>query len=408
MKRALQIIILLLITAASANAGPLADSLRFSVRGWVRDADSGKPLDAVSVTIPGTSLATVTNRDGTFVIKSDTQPQAVSFSLLGYSSQTMPVTGGDMRVRLRKGNIELDPATVVSGEALSLVRYAISLIADNAPAEPELFDCFYRETVRKRQRFIYVSEAVTKVYKSSAANPVGRDRAAVVKSRLLTSPRRSDTLGVKVLGGPAMAADLDLVKTRAMLLSEADLPYYHFELMPPDVIDGRSQFVIRFSPAVEDEFALQYGTMYIDRQTFAFTRIETSLDVSDPAKATRAMLVSRPSGLRFKPKEMTLLLNYKQEDGKCRLSYLKTQFRFSCDWRKKLFATEYTAVSEMAVTNRHTGTDAVPIQRKEEFGSKTSLADKTEFYADPGFWDAYNIIEPTVGLEQAIGRLKKQ
>ena len=383
------------------------DTLRFSIRGIVRDAGTGKPLDAVSVTIPGTWLATITNKDGAFIIKSDTVPEQLSFTLLGYNSQTVPVNGAEMRVRLSRSSLLLDPATVVYGSPRALVRYAIDKIKDNMADEPELFDCFYRETVQKRQRYIYVSEAVTKTYKAAWSNLFGRDRAAVVKSRLLKSPRASDTLSVKVLGGPVMAADLDLVRTRSMLLTEAELDQYNFEMLSPDVIDGRSQYVIRFYPAVEEEYALQQGKMYIDRQTFAFTRIEASLDVSDPAKATRAMLVNRPSGLRFRPREMSLLLNYKEENGYYRLSYLKTTFRFNCDWRKRLLATDFTAISEMVVTNRHNGADAVPIQRAEEFSSKASLADKTLYYADPDFWKDYNIIEPSISLEQAIGRLKK-
>lgn len=412
MKAIRHIILSLLLSVVCLPALAVqADSLRFSVRGTVRDGSTGQALDAVSVTLPGTSFATVTNRDGTFVIKSDIEPRFVSFSLLGYNSLTLPVQGGTMRVKMQKGELILDPAMIIDGDPIAIVQYAVSLIDSNFPDRAELFDCFYRETVQKRQRFIYVSEAVTQTYKSASSNFWGRDRAAVVKSRLLTSPRQSDTLGVKVLGGPAMAADLDIVKKRSSVLDLSQFGMYRFEMSIPDVIDGRSQFVIRFSPVpgVETENALQYGTLYIDRQTFAFSRIEAFLDMSDIDKATRAMLVRRPAGLRFKPKELSLVLVYKpeKEDGKYRLSYLKTQFRFNCDWRKRLFATDYTAVSEMVVTNRYSGADAVPIQRADEFSSFTSLADKTSYYADPQFWSAYNIIEPTASLENAIARLKK-
>jgi len=408
MKAIRTLLLTLAALAAFCLPSQAADSLRFSVRGSVRDHLSGRPLDAVSVSIPGTSIATITNRDGAFIIKSATEPQSLNFSLLGYDSQTVAVTGPEVRVRLVRSAMLLDPATVVDGDPVRLVRYAISCILQNAPEKPELFDCFYRETVQKRQRYIYVSEAVTKIYKAAASNFWGRDRAAVIKSRLLKSPHASDTLGVKVLGGPVMAVDLDLVKTRSLVIDGEELPKYHFEMMPPDVIDGRAQFVIRFSPGVEEEYALQHGTLYIDRQTFAFTRIETSLDMSDPGKATRSMLVNKPAGLRFRPREMSLLLNYgMDEDGKSRLSYLRVRFRFKCDWRKKMFATDYTAVTEMVVTDRHSGTDATPIQRADEFSSKASLADKTSLYTDPDFWKDYNIIEPSVSLEQALGRLKK-
>ena len=386
-----------------------ADSLRYVVRGTVRDAAGGKALGYVSVTLPGTHFATVTNQDGSFVIKSDIPPRFVAFSLLGYKVLTMPADREhEMQVSLSRGQFTLDPAQVVSGDPLTLLREAIYKIPDNCPAEPELFECFYRETAQKRQRFIYVSEAVTKMYKSSFRNLFGRDRMSVRKSRLLTSPRRSDTLAVKVVGGPTQAVDLDMVKSRSMILNDHDLERYTLEMMDPVMIDDRRQFVIGLTPAPDPDYAQQHGVVYIDQETMSFTRIELTLDVSDPDKATRVMLVRKPADIRFKPKEMSLLLNYKREDGKSRLSYVRTVFRFNCARKRSLWNTDYTAISEMVVTNRFAGVDAVPIERSESFRSTDALADKTRSYADPDFWKDYNIIEPTESLEHALGRLRKE
>ena len=83
-----------LLTLMCLFAGPVAfgqtDSLRYSVRGVVEDASGGKPLAYVSVSLPGTNFATVTNQDGVFVIKSDVEPRFVAFSLLGYAPVTVP------------------------------------------------------------------------------------------------------------------------------------------------------------------------------------------------------------------------------------------------------------------------------------------------------------------------------
>ena len=97
-----------LLTLLLLLAGPLAfgqtDTLRYSVRGTVVDATGGKPLGYVSVTLPGTNYATVTNQDGVFVIKSDTPPRFVSFSLMGYKTQTVPADRDQtMRVSLSRG-----------------------------------------------------------------------------------------------------------------------------------------------------------------------------------------------------------------------------------------------------------------------------------------------------------------
>lgn len=402
-----------LLTFLCLLTGPMAfgqtDSLRFSVRGTVVDATGGKPLAYVSVTLPGSNYATVTNQDGAFVIKSDIAPRFVAFSLLGYKPLTVPADHDQaMQVRLSRGEYTLDPASVMAGEPLAILREAIYKIQDNCPEQPELFDCFYRETVQKRSRFIYVSEAVTKMFKSSFRNIFGRDRASVVKSRILTSPRASDTLAVKLEGGPVQAVDLDLVKTRQLVLDEEYLEMYSLEMLDPVMLDDRRQFVIRLVPSVTEDFALQFGTVFIDQETLSFSRIELTLDVSDPDKATRAMLISKPADIRFKPKEMSLLLNYKREDGKSRLSYARTVFRFNCNARKRLFNTEFTAIAEMVVTNRLAGEEAVPIARQDAFRSSETLADKSKAYLDPDFWKDYNIIEPTESLEHAIGRLKKE
>lgn len=386
-----------------------SDSLRFSVRGVVRDASSGRILPEVAVAVTGSNFATVTNAEGTFIIKSSSPIKGLIFSLMGYETvvQAAPEASGEvMSVRLRPRDFTLDPALVVSGDPAELIRIALARISDNYPSEPELFDFFYRETVQKRQRFIYVSEAVTKVYKSSFNGFGTGDRTALVKSRLLTSPKTSDTLGVKVIGGPYMPVALDLVKNRSSVLDNRDLSMYKLELLPPKAIDGRMQFVISMTPAVITEYALQNAVLYIDRENMAFTRLELSLDMTDPVKATRSMLVKRPAGLRFKPREMSLQLNYKPEGGKYRMSYLKTVFRFGCDWKKRLFATEYSVVAEAVATNRYTGEEALKIPRKDALAGRESLLDISGRFNDPDFWKDYNIIEPTVGLENAVNRLK--
>ncbi|MBO5546562.1 MAG: carboxypeptidase-like regulatory domain-containing protein, partial [Bacteroidales bacterium] len=331
MKPRVHIFLVLCLLACSLAYGQ-TDTLRYTVRGSVRDGASGRPLGYVSVTLPGTNYATITNADGTFVIKSDLPPRFVTFSLLGYKVLTAPADREQMmRVSLTRGEYTLEAARVISGDPLTILREAIYKIPDNCPSEPELFECFYRETAQKRQRFIYVSEAVTKMYKSSFRNLFGRDRIAVEKSRLLTSPRRSDTLAVKVVGGPTQAVDLDIVKSRSVILNEEDLENYMLELMDPVMIDDRLQFVIKLTPTLVSDYAQQHGIIYIDQETMSFTRIELSLDMSSPEKATRVMLVHKPADIRFKPKEMSLLLNYKREGDKSRLSYVRTIFRFNCD-----------------------------------------------------------------------------
>ena len=402
----LLLLVALLLPAVLLSAQP--DSLRlvYSVRGTVSDLQTGKELESVHVSVPDRHFATVTNADGFFTIKSDQPIREVVFSFVGYRTVRQQVPRGDMKVYLVPEVFALDPATVISGDPRQIVEAAVDRIPENYSTEPELLECFYRETIRKRQRYTYISEAVSRIYKSSYGRGVLRDRAALEKSRVLLSQKRTDTLSIKVQGGPTQAVSHDIVKNPEIIFEPAELRHYNFVMEAPVSIDDRLQFVIRMTPGEEVDYPLYYGTLYIDRERLSFTRIELSLDMRDQAKATRMMLVRKPFTLRFTPRELSVLVNYRFDGKVNRLSYFRSTMRFSCDWKRRLFSTNYTSVNELVVTDLRE--PATPIERSEMFRATDILDNKAKEFMDPDFWKDYNIIEPSESLENAINRLRKQ
>ena len=384
-------------------------SLPYSVQGSVSDSRTLKRIESVHVSVPGRNHATVTNAEGSFTIKSDAPITSLTFTHMGYRTITVvPSSDGPLNVVMSAEAQPLEGATITIGNARNLVDEAVYRITRNYSSQPLLLQCFYRETVRKRQRYTYISEAVSKIYKTSYAHGVFQDRAALKKSRVLLSQKKSDTLSVKVMGGPTLAVVQDPVKNQDMLFNHQDMQYYRFETGNPILIDGRMQYVVNFHPGdVKPSYALYQGTLYIDAENLAFTRIELSLDMSDTVKATDMILVKKPLGLRFHPKELSSVVTYRrQEDGRYRLEYFRTSIGFSCDWKKRLFATNYHAVNELVVTDILD--EAVPIPRAEMFKTTDILDDKAPDFFDPLFWEDYNIIEPTESLEHAIGHLRKR
>ena len=381
--------------------------LGYVVSGRVLDGMTGRPLESVHVSVPERHFATVTNADGEFSIKSDQPIIEVVFSYVGYRTLRQRSGTKKMTVRLVPESIRLDESSIITGDPYEIVRTAVSLIPDNYPNHPELLECFYRETLQKRNRYTYVSEAVSRVYKTEYNGTVYRDRAALEKSRVLLSQRRRDTLSVKMQGGPTQAITFDVVKNPEILLDQDELRLYTFEMGMPLYIGDRLQFVIHFHPSNPDEtnWALYHGTMYIDRELLSFTRIEMTLDMSDLGKATRLMVVRKPLSLRLTPKELSAIVTYRLQDGKSRLEYFRSTMRFNCDWKKRLVATSYTLVNELVVTDLRE--PAVQIPRSEMFHTSDILSEKSAEFQDPDFWKDYNIIEPTESLEHAIGRLRK-
>ena len=157
---------------------------------------------------------------------------------------------------------------VLFGDPLTCCTGHWKKIPVNYSSVPERFQCFYRETVQKRQRFI-AFRAVMDMYKTSYNQGIGRDRVLVEKSRLLASPKVSDTLSVKVLGGPTQATELDLVKNGSFFFSQDNLELYTLRMGQAVMINDRPQYVIQMVPGGGSEYALRFTALYIDMETLA-------------------------------------------------------------------------------------------------------------------------------------------
>ena len=401
---------LLYFASAKAIEEPKDDGRYVTISGIVKDKSDRKALSHASVSIAGSVESTVTNADGefTFKVKEPTEGTDIEVSHLGYSN---------VRIRLKEGETQLhtvwtQPADNVLKEVVvdgwnprELLEEAIKKIPANYSTEADRLTGFYRETARKRRRYVNVAEAVVDLHKTPYTQDAGRDRVRILKGRRLLSPKASDTLAVKLLGGPTASIYLDVVKNPDLLLSPEVLPLYDFHLEEPTAIDERPQYVVSFRPNRQLPYALYHGRFYIDKERLSFTRAEFNLDVSDRYKATRAILHRKPLGLRFKPMEVTYLVDYADRGGKTYLNYVRNEIRFKCDWRRRLFATSYAVVSEMVVTDIEPSATNIPV--RESFGKDQILSDDATLFFDKDFWGNYNIIKPEESLEKAVDRLRK-
>ena len=376
-----------------------------TVGGIVIDEKTGRPLPQVSVSAGRISV--VTNDDGAFLLKLNDAQNVLTVSHLGYKTKKIALESGkteSLKIKMTPRTIVLQEIVVRTANPRDLVEIAISKIPDNYSRQPELLKAFYRETAMKRKHFIYVAEGVEDMYKSPYTRGITRDRVSIVKGRRLLSQKQGDTLGLKVMGGPVLPVLLDVVKNDEILLNKEELDAYSYSWGETEYINDRQQTVVLMEPKYPKEWALYHGKLYIDSKRLAFTRIELSLDMSDREKATRKMLVRKPLGVRFKPRELSCVVDYRYSDGVTRISYLRNIFRFNCDWKKRLFSTSFTATCEMAVTDRQSE-DVKPIVSRNSFDSRDAYYDKVEYFMDPEYWSNYNIIEPSESLDKAIRKL---
>ena len=385
----------------------------FTISGVVRDNANRKKIEYVNISVPGSNLSSITNEDGEFVfkIRDSIQAKEIEFSRIGYFSATIPVDGKDLLNQtfyLTPNEKQLKEVIIESWEnPVDLVREALRRIETNYSNKPYLLTGFYRETVQKRKNFINISEAVINIYKTSYTKNIANDRVQIFKGRSLVSSKVSDTLAVKLLGGPNLSILADIVKNPDILFDEESLNNFNFKMKKSEFLDNRQQYVVSFQPAIILHYPLCFGTLYIDQETLAFTKAEFYLDMKDRNKVTNAILRKKPAGLRFKPEEVLFVVSYIQRDGKSYLNYVRNEVKFNCDWKRRLFATNYTVLCEMIVTeSQDESINNIPL--KESFNKNESLSDKVMNFYDDNFWGAYNIIEPTESLESAVNKLKKE
>ncbi|MCD8264414.1 MAG: carboxypeptidase-like regulatory domain-containing protein [Tannerellaceae bacterium] len=411
-KHAMEILLSILIFAPVNTAWAKEDPGYTIITGLVRDKVNKKRLEYVNISVPGSNIGTVTNADGEFSFKiSDSIPAIdIELSHIGYYNNKVSLSGDDMKdltIWLTPNSNVLDGIIIRAGDPRLIVEEALKKVPDNYSTSNNMLTGFYRETAQKGRRYINISEAIIDVYKTSYEESADRDRVQILKGRKLLSQKSGDTLVVKLLGGPNLSVYVDIVKNPDILLDPDLLSFYKFRMEESTIIDDRPQYVIRFIPQAILSFALYEGKLYIDKERLAFTRTEFNLNMDDKNKATQAILKKKPFGLRFKPTEVSFLVTYKECDGLTHLNYIRNIVQFKCDWKRRLFSTNYTIQSEMVVTDsKEDNINTIPY--KAAFKTNQSLSDQVTNFYDEDFWGAYNIIEPTESLESAVSKLKKQ
>jgi hypothetical protein len=152
---------------------------------------------------------------------------------------------------------------------------------------------------------------------------------------------------------------------------------------------------------------LYQGKYYVDIKTLAINSAEFSMDLSDIEAASSMFVKKKPIGLRLTPTSTSYLISYKQKDGKYYFNYSRSEVNFKCKWNKKLFNSNYSVMSEMAITD-WTMEKAEKYSNKEVLKKNAIFEEEVTAFADDNFWGEYNTIEPDESIQSAIEKYSKK
>jgi hypothetical protein len=383
-------------------------------RGKIVDAETGVPLVFASVAVKETNVATVTNIDGEFLIKiGDTQTaRNLEVTFLGYKTKIVPLT--DLKENGYKNVIQLSQAPIPIKEIIvkpidpeNIVRSAISKIGKNYSNEPNLMTAFYRETIRKNRTYVSIGEAAVQIFKAPYSNDLRYDGAKIYKGRKGEDVQKVDTVLFKLQGGPVSVLDLDIVKNTENILTPDAMKYYDYSLTGVIEINGKPHYIIQFKQKPSVDMPLFMGNLYIESDSYAITEAEFGFNLENKEAATSIFIKKKPFGMEVTPEIATYRTKYREQDGKWYFAYSRAEVKFKVNWRRKLFNTFYTTMSEIAITDR-TNQEVIKFAGKDRIRPSDVFSDKVGSFTDKEFWGDYNVIEPDQSIEAAIRRLSRK
>ena len=390
------------------------DDIAFTeYKGEVVDADTKKPLVFATLTVVGTNISTISNTEGTFLLKvpSSMKEANVLISFLGYKDLSLPLSDfkdGKNRIAMDVSIIELSEVNIaIPKDAGALVRETLKKKGENYFEDPTLMTAFYRETIKKRRKNVSLSEAVVNIYKAPYTS-LRKDAVQLYKARKSTDYDKLDTIALKLQGGPFNALFVDIMKYPEYIFAEESLDNYIFEFDRSTQVNGKLIYVINFKQREDIIDPLYQGKLYIDADKKILTSAIYSLNITDRDMAARLFVRKKPRNANVWPTDVAYRVDYREKNGRWYYGYSNVLLEFKINWDRRLFNSVYSMTCEMAVTDwEKNDSDGFP-KPKQRIKSSIILADAAIGFTDPDFWGEYNIIEPEKSIESAIKKIQRQ
>ena len=382
--------------------------------GKVVDSENGTPLIFATVAVKETNVATVTNIDGEFSIKISEREisKNLEVTYLGYRNKMVPL--GELKTNGFRNVISIDPSPIPIREVIvkpldpeDIVRRSLAMISRNYVNEPNLMTAFYRETIRKNRTYVSIGEAVVEIFKAPYSNDFRYDGARMYKGRKSSDVQRMDTVLFKLQGGPVSVLQLDIVKNSDIILTYEAMKNYDYSLRSVIEIDEKPHYVIEFMQKPSVDIPLFMGYLYIDVDSYALTEAEFGFNMADKEAVSAIFIRKKPLGMQVTPEVATYRTKFREQDGKWHFAYSRAEVRFKVNWKRKLFNTFYTTMSEIAITDR-TSEEVINFAGREKIRYTDIFSEKVSDFTDPDFWGDYNVIEPDQSIESAIRRLSRR
>jgi len=379
-------------------------------KGVIVDQISGSPIEFADMTIEGTTISVISNKEGEFTLKvpENLSHAKVVISYIGYRNKLVSISSLKpkmSRIELTQIPVQLREVTVISKDAETLIRDVMDKKGENYMEEQALMMGFYRETIKKNNKYVSLSEALVEISKEPYTSPKS-DVARLYKSRKKTDYTKLDTVAFKLRGGPYNSLYVDVMKNPEMFFTKDMMSNYVFTLEGATLMDSKLIYIVSFKQRPNTSEPLYYGKLYIDAQNLALKSAIFNLNLENKGLASRMFITKKPLNARIYPLEATYRIDYREKDGKWYYGYSRIELGFRVKWNKKLFDTDFYSTIEMAIIDWKQNYGDKSFSARERLKPSVVIADRVTGFKENDFWGKYNIIEPEKSIESAIEKIK--
>jgi len=393
----------------SVNAESHTDSVfYFEIRGVVLDKSDRQTIPYSSVYLVGKTVGIISNDDGQFVLKLSSKflSDTLNISSIGYKNFSAPVSSlvnTNKEFLLKTDYVSIQEVIIRKLSPVTLLQSAVENINENYPQKPVILNSFYRESVRRGNHYLIVSEALLENYKPGYGPSFASDQIKIVKGRKTEDIDRADTLMLKLKAGLNTTILLDVVKNMPDFMTGQYVGDYSYRLVDIVIDNGIDNYAIEFKPREMSLDAYYSGRILVGVNDLAFKWIEFYVDPERLDKATDLFIVKKPAHLKIKMLKANYRIAFRQSGGRYYLHLIHCETEFRIRNRNQLSGNTYTTSLEMAVTD----IDTVNTERfrfRETARLFDFFTEQVGSY-DDSFWGEYNFIKPDESLEDALIKL---
>lgn len=377
----------------------------FLLRGNVLDQATNSRVSFANIFIENTTIGTITNSEGEFVLKIPLakRKERLSISCMGYNPcfvRLDSLHSFQLNIVLSPMVFSIEEVVVKYKEPLEIIRESIEKIPQNYHTNPEMYTAFYREFLTQDTNYVVLLEAILKIYKTAYNSVNELDCSKMVKGRKGENVNDMKTVQFKLQGGVATGLNLDIVRYHATFLSEGFFEFYNYELSDIINYQGNETYVITFDQNRDLKYPLHKGKVYIDVESKAIVKAEFGISPTGLKYANKVLIVKCPLRFRIKPIYVNYIVNYRKFNDKWYLNHVRSELKIKVRQRKKLFNSEFTSISELAITERDS--DNIERIRSREQVKEHDIFTEIITRNDESYWGNYNIIKPNDSIEDAV------